>query len=173
MNGLLDKEVVNYVDVTEEWLNKDISNSHRVLDAKYYQDNDGEKYYVDAYNVVLDYSKHELEAAYWLVNNFGGTIYMLPRINNPDGISTPDYLWNGEKWDLKEIRASGNRCIDNRINGSKRQTSNYVLDITGNLLTDDEISEQLKKIYMSKERSWVDKIIVIRNSNIVLIYKRK
>ena len=161
----------NYKDVTTEWL-KDGNHSVRVSDMNYFE-HDGVKYVVDNKNVVFDYSEVEKQVAEWLSSTFGEEVKMVPRINNPDSISTADYFWKNEYWDLKEIKSSGKRAIDNRINGTKRQTSNYILDVTSNKLSNNEIINQIKKIYRSKDRAWVDKIILKRNNNLIKIFKRK
>ncbi len=74
---------------------------------------------VMALNVILDYSKKELEIAIWLTKTFGYKVILLPRINIPEGIKTADYLFKDELWNLKEINSSGKRAIDNRINGNR------------------------------------------------------
>lgn len=83
MNKLAIKN--NYIDITNEWLILATPNSH-IVKEQYYFDYEGKRYYVDNKNVVLDYSKQELEIAIWLENTFGGPIFMLPRVNNPEGI---------------------------------------------------------------------------------------
>ena len=93
----------NFTNVTDKWLASATPNSHEVLDAKYFKVNDT-KYKVDGKNVVLDYSTKEKEVANWLETTLGGKLYMCPRINVPDGISTPDYLFRNERYDLKEKR---------------------------------------------------------------------
>ena len=52
---------------------------------------------MDGKYIVLDYSKKEKEIAVWLEKNFGCEIYMIPRINIPENIKTPDYIFRGEK----------------------------------------------------------------------------
>lgn len=69
----------NYIDVTEEWLKNAKPNSHKVKEQLFFE-YEGKRYDVDGKNVVLDYSKEELEMAYFLENTFGGEIYMLPRV---------------------------------------------------------------------------------------------
>ena len=116
----LEKNGINYVDVTEEWIKNAIP-SDKVHEQHYFSFNNT-KYEVDNKNVVLDYSKREKEIVLWIVNTFGGEIYLLPKVNNPEGIKTADYLWNNEYWDLKEILSNGKRALDNRINGTRKQT---------------------------------------------------
>lgn len=114
------KNSKNSRNITKSFIRKSTPNSHEVKDAKYYEDAKGNKYYVDGKNVVIDYSVSEKNVANWLKETFGGEIYMLPRINIPEGIQTADYLFRGEKWDLKEIKSTGKNVLDNRVNGLKK-----------------------------------------------------
>ena len=161
----------NYINITKEWLNNQ-GNETIVEESNYYESN-GIKYYVDNKNVILDYSKKELEVAIWLTKTFGYKVILLPRINIPEGIKTADYFFKDELWDLKEINSSGKRAIDNRINGNRLQSKNYIFDISNNKLSNNEILKQVKNVYYSNSRNWVDKIIVRRADTLVAIYKRK
>ena len=96
----------SYTDVTKNWIENANPNSHRVLTSGYFIFKQ-KKYKVDGKNVILDYSKKEKEVAEWLEDTFGGELYMLPRVNYPEGIKTADYLFRGEYWDLKEINGNG------------------------------------------------------------------
>ena len=85
----------SYTDVTKNWIENSNPNSHRVLTSGYFIFKQ-KKYKVDGKNVILDYSKKEKEVAEWLEDTFGGELYMLPRVNYPEGIKTADYLFRGE-----------------------------------------------------------------------------
>ena len=158
-----------------ELANKCIKNynlkNHKVIEAKYIE-KDGVKYYVDGKNVVLDYSKKELEVANWLVNTFGGKIYMLPRVNYPKNIKTADYLWNDEFWDLKEIKGNSQKILDNTIKRNKSQSKNFIIDITNSKLYFCEIIYQINIIYNSVHRKWVSKIIIIKDNKLLMVIKR-
>lgn len=162
----------NYIDITSEWLETATPNSHIVEDRQYFEYK-GNRYNVDGKNVVLDYSSQEKNIAKWLENTFGGEIYMLPRINNPDGIQTADYLFRGEYWDLKEITGKGKHTLDSAIKKKKSQSNNFIFDISNSEITVESINKQLNLIYKSKDRKWVDKIIVKQNKNVIVINKRK
>ena len=164
---------INYIEVTKEWLDNAKPNNHIVKDANYYEGVDGTKYYVDGKNVVLDYSEKEKEVAKWLKNTFGGKIYMLPRVNNPSGIMTADYFFKNEYWDLKEILGNGKHTLDSAIKKKKSQAKNFIFDISNSVINIESINNQIKKIYKSKDRKWIDKILVKRNNDVVIIYKRK
>lgn len=162
----------NYTDVTNEWIINAKPNTYIVKDRKYFEHN-GIKYKVDNKNIVLDYSDKEKEVAIWLENTFGGEIYMLPRINKPDGIQTADYLFRGEYWDLKKITGKGKNTLDSAINKKKSQSNNFIFDISNSEITLEAIDKQLSSIYENKYRKWIDKIIVKQNNNVIVINKRK
>lgn len=161
----------DYINVTNEWLEKATPNSHKVVDAKYFYDGKT-KYMVDGKNVVLDYSKIEKDVAEWLEETLGGKIEMLPRIHKPEGISTADYLFRNEKFDLKEVTGVGKRAVDSAIKKKKNQSSNFIIDITNNKLSEEELLNQVEKIYKTSGREWVDKIIVKKDDRLIAIYKR-
>ena len=158
----------NFIDVTDIWLNKSKS-FHMVKDAKYYENN-GNKYYVDNKNIVLDYSRHEKEVAELLTKTFGGTIYMIPRINYPKGIKTPDYIWNNERWDLKTIHGNSKNSLYDSIKNSKEQSNNFIIDITKSMLSLTDATRIVNNKNIMRTRKWMRYIIIIKHNNIK-IYK--
>lgn len=163
---------VNYSDITKEWLDNATPDSHEVLDTKYFEASDGTKYYVDGKNVVLDYSDKEKEVAGWLENTFGGELYMLPRVNNPEGISTADYLFRNEYWDLKEITGKSKQVLYHAVYKKEKQSNNFIFDITYSDLTIENTKQQIDSLYRRTDIPFINKII-IKKSDDFLIYKRK
>lgn len=98
---------------------------------------------------------------------------MLPRVNNPDGIQTADYLFRGEEWDLKIPRGTGKRMIEDLIKKKRNQAHNFVFDISRTKLSKQLLFNQIYKIYNSETTMWVDKIIIKENDNLIIIYERK
>ena len=162
-----------YADVTEKWREQTTPNSHIVQDLKEYTV-DGVAYKVDGHNVVLDYSPHEKEIAELLEKEFGGELYMVPRVNNPQGVPTPDYLFRGKGYDLKTLsKEAGENTIINRIKKARKQSKNFVLDVTNaKKITQSVLKSQIQRIYEDKETAFVDTIIVVRNGNIVVVVKK-
>lgn len=168
------KTAKNYADVTQERYREATPGSHVVQDITKYTVN-GVTYEVDGHNVVLDHSAHEKEIAELLEQEFGGEIYLVPRVNNPKGITTPDYLFRGQGYDLKTLGAdAGENTIYNRIKKAKRQSKNFVVDVTAATKLDDRIVDaQIDKLFWSKESQFVNEIVIIRNGRIVKVVKRK
>lgn len=160
----------SYVDITLELTKEATPNSHKVKEQLYF-DCFNYRYYVDNHFVVLDYSKKELEIAYWLEKKFGGEIYMLPRINYPEGIKTPDYLWNNEYWDLKCIKTYSSQSLYHLALNSKRQCCNFIFDVTGINLSREEVIIRVEKLYNRPDTLFVNKII-IKSRNYFLAFKR-
>ena len=171
---MTDKNNINfkYVDITDLWLKNNKTNYFKIIDSKYYIFN-GIKYYVDGKYVVMDYSDNEKKVAIWLGKCFGGTIYMLPRINYPYGIMTADYLFKNELRDLKTIVGSGKRVIEDAIKRKKMQSKNFIFDITNSNINKVDLFSQLTKIYNSKTTDWVDKVIVKDRENVLVIFKKR
>lgn len=114
-----------------------------------------------------------MNVAEWLKNNFGGEIEINPRISEPANVKVPDYYFRNKRFDLKEINGNGKNTIDTAIKSKKEQADNFILDIKKSKLEDAEIIRQVEKVYNSKNREWVNTIIIKRNNDLIKVYKRK
>jgi SPP1 gp7 family putative phage head morphogenesis protein len=159
-----------YKDVTDNWKESKLD-SQNVKELKEYAVN-GATYTVDGKNVKLDYSVRERKVADILLNEFGGDISMVPRVLSPQGISTPDYIFRHEGYDLKELLGKSKNVVYNAISKKKRQASNFILDITKSPLENEEIYEQVEKIYWSDHTEFVDKIIIVKDNSAIKVYER-
>lgn len=117
--------------------------------------------------------EREREVAKILGKAYGGQVNIIPRINNPAGIKTLDYIINNEKFDLKEITGKGKYVIEGNLRKKKNQANNFIIDITSTKMNYKEIERQIKSIYISKRFTWIDKIFIIKENKIINVYKRK
>lgn len=166
---------IQFLDATKEWTEKATPNSNEIkLNDKVFIDNKtNKKYIVDNKHVIFKPSKNEMNVAEWLKNNFGGEIEINPRISEPANVKVPDYYFRNKRFDLKEINGNGKNTIDTAIKSKKEQADNFILDIKKSKLEDAEIIRQVEKIYNSKNREWVNTIIIKRNNDLIKVYKRK
>ena len=160
------------LDVTEKWMEEASPNSHEVVDLSEYTLN-GTTYKVDGKHVLLDYSDKEKQIAQLLKRELGGEIFMVPRVLDPPGISTPDYIFRGEAFDLKELSGTSKNLIYNVVSKKKRQAGNFILEITQCPLDESELYKQADDIYWSRHTAFVDKIIFIKDGQIRKIFRRK
>lgn len=158
-------------DITEEWKKTATPNSYDIEEIRQYKIGDS-VYTVDGKNVLLDYSDKERRIAELLKEELGGKISMVPRVLNPQGISTPDYIFRNEAFDLKELSGTSKNLVYNAIAKKKRQASNFILDISKSPLDENEIIRQIEEVYWSRHTMFVQKIIVIKDEKIRKIYKR-
>ena len=165
------ERIQGFEDVTDEWKKTATPNSHEVEEIYKYKIKDS-VFTVDGKNVLLDYSDKEQRIAELLKEELGGKISLVPRVLNPQGISTPDYIFRDEAFDLKELSGTSKNLVYNAIAKKKKQASNFILDISKSPLDENEITRQIEEIYWSRHTMFVQKIIVIKDEKIRKIYKR-
>ena len=120
-------EQAKYKDITEQF---NSVKKYKVKQQQYYKDTQGTKYFVDGKNVLMETSDREKEVAKIKKKAFGGQVNIIPRINNPASIKTPDYIINKERFDLKEITGKGKYVIEGNLRKKKNQANNFIIDVT-------------------------------------------
>lgn len=121
----------------------------------------------------MDYKPNEKRIAELLESKVGGEIYMVPRVNYPEGISTPDYIFNGHKYDLKTITGKSKNVLYNAISRKDRQSTNFIFDLSGSPLSTEDLIKQAAKLFTSEHLKWLEEIVLIREDNIVKVLRRK
>jgi hypothetical protein len=165
-------KAVTFTDITGKWYPNAKPNSHPVLELQEYTPG-GETYKVDGHNVVLDHDPHEKEIAELLEREVGGEIYLVSRVNNPQGVSTPDYLFHGRGYDLKTLgEKAGPNTMFQRVKKAKRQSRNFIIDVSDTKLDREMIDQQISKIFWSENTRFVDEIVIINDGHIVRVAKR-
>lgn len=169
VEAIEDKSSKYFKDVTSDWVDgRDHQPQISMLNE--YTKN-GTTYKVDGHNVVLDHSNYEYRVASWLSKKTGLRVDIVPRVNYPENISTPDYLVDGVPFDLKEITGSGKNVIDGNLRKAIKQATNIIFDITKTPLSFEEIMGQLEHIYMIDRRG-LD-ISIIKNKDELLAVLEK
>lgn len=163
---------MEYEDITNRVLNKD-KKEYKVEEQPYFVDENNNKYKVDGKHVIMSPTNREKEVAKLLGEIYGGKIKIIPRVNEPTNIKTPDYIIRGERFDLKEIVGNGRYVIQGNLKGKEKQANNFVIDISKSEMETIEAIEQIRSIYKSKHYTWVDKILLIKGENVLKIYKRR
>lgn len=169
LNKMLNME---YEDVTSRIFNTDKKN-YQLKEQQYFINDKGNKYIVDGKHVIMKPTEKEKEVAQLIGELYGGKIKIIPRVNEPEGIKTPDYMIKNRKYDLKEIYGNSKNTIYNTITKKKGQSDNFIFDISKTEMEEIEAIEQIQSIYKSKHKSWINEIILIKNNQILKIYKRK
>lgn len=176
IKGYKDVKIKNkdnkYIDITEETLSKG-KQKYKLTEQQYYIDEDGTRYNVDNKYVILKPTEREKEVANMLGELYGGKIKIIPRVNEPKNIKTPDYIVKNRRYDLKQISGNGKYVIQGNLKGKQKQADNFVIDITKSEMSIDEAIRQIENIYNSKHFLWLDRIILLKDKEFLKIFKRK
>ena len=158
----------NYVDITKVYITK--TNFKLVKLAEYYE-YEKQRYYPDGKNVIFDFSQKEYEIAVWLSNTFNASVIINPRINNPEGIKTSDYIFKNERWDLKTIIGNSNQVFYHAVYKNKKQSNNYIFDITNSNINIQCALKLINILYARSDVAFLDKIILIKHNQFLVLKK--
>lgn len=160
-----------YKDITRDWLMQKKIDEHfdvKMLDKEFCYK--GIKYEIDGHFVKYEFCKGEKTFAEWLSKNSNKKITLLPKINKPEKIQTPDYIIDNEYFDYKNTTGSSDQLIYHNIYTQKEQSKNFIININSEKLTLNDIYSQIDIVY--KRIDWVEKI-AIKKDDIFIIFERK
>lgn len=165
------EKVKTFTDEKNEWISKS-TNQYKVEKLSEYETN-GTKYIVDNHNVILSPSEDELMIAEVIGKTFGGTVQLVPRVLNPQGIKTPDYIFRNEKFDLKTVTGTSKNVLYNALKGKKQQANNFIFDISKNPLEVDGLTRQAMSLFESKNRQFVKRVVLVKDGIVLNVFERK
>lgn len=167
-----DEEHDGFRNVTGKWYREADFSTKEVIKATEYTA-DGITYKVDGKHVLMDYKKNEEKIAKLLVEEFGGTIQIVPRVVFPQKVSTPDYIYKGGKYDLKSPTGRGKDVLYDMVSKKKSQATNYVFDVTDCPLSEEEIMDRVNSLYRSHHTRFVETVLLVKDGKIQGVYERK
>lgn len=132
---------------------------------------EGEITYDDGYKT----GKHqqEIKTAEWLRDTFGGDVKLMKEAE-AIGVKTPDYLWRGKYWELKNTTTA--KAADSAVRKAVQQIYNnpggIILDYGDNLVDDSEI-ESIIKSRLKRESIQAVDIMIIKQNTVNKIYRHK
>ena len=99
---------------------------------------------------------------------------MVPRVNKPEGVKIPDYLFHGKAYDLKTPEVSKTKnAVFKRVKKASGQAHGIILDVSKSGLSDEVIDKQIDRIFWSKDTHFVDELVLVTNGKIKKVFKRK
>ena len=165
--------VSNVENIAKDWVEVTEDKAKKVGEIKELL-RDGTVFKVDGKSVVLDPNSDEKKIAELLAKKFGKEVLFVPRVNFPQGIKTPDLQIDGEYYDLKTLQANASdTTIYQRVKKGKGQANNFLIDISKSGLSDETVDNQIKAVYTSKHTSFVDKLLIIKDSKIIRAVRKK
>jgi len=162
---------IGTMDITKEWTKtKGLKGS--VSEKREYIVN-GVPYKVDGNHVILHPTEQEREIARVLSEKYGKAVELVPQIMYPQGIQTPDYMIDGDRFDLKSPTGKGKNLIYGLIAKKHKQADNFVVDISDCPLSIEEIEMQIESLYTSPRTGFLEKVILMKGGEILKVYGRK
>lgn len=158
-------------DITQEWTR--VKETKGVVTERQEYIVNGVTYKVDGKHVILHPTKQEREVANILSEKYGKIVEFVPQVMYPSGIQTPDYLIDGVKFDLKSPTGRGKNLLYGMLAKKKKQSPNFIFDITDCPLSEEEIKSQINGLYASQHTRFVEKIVVLKNGEILKVYDRQ
>lgn len=164
--------VYGFKEVTTEWYAKATPYSHNIRKLSVFEQ-DGVRYRVDNLDVKLEISENEKSVAELLRRDLGGEIYHVPKVQGHySGIKTPDYLFRGERLELKTPDSINGKHMTFYNMIDRRQADNFVFDISKNGMSVREALEEISALYGFKHAAFIKKIILVKDGQILSIFDR-
>ena len=80
---------------------------------------------------------------------------------------------DGERFDLKSPTGSGKNLLYGMIAKKKKQSPNFIFDITECPLSEDDIERQIYGLYISQHTKFIKKIVIVKNEEIIKVYDKQ
>ena len=159
------------MDITNDWA-RTSEHSGSVTERQEYTC-DGVTYKADGKHVVLRPAQQERRIAASLSEKYGKTVEFIPQILYPPNIQTPDYMIDGELFDLKTLTGQGKNLFYGAIAKKRRQAHNFIVDITHCPLCMKEIERQIASLYKSPRVGFLNKLVLMKHGEIIKAYARQ
>lgn len=165
-------DVREKINITQSWISSIDIKYGSVRRLSKYSVN-GIEYKVDDKYIILRPTQNEIHVAEVLSKKYGKKIEIVPQIMKPEKIPTPDYLIEGDKYDLKSPTGSGKNVLYGMVSKNRRQSSNFIYDLSNCPLDISEIERQVDGIYKSSHTLFIDKIVLFKDDEVIKVYRRK
>ncbi len=159
------------MDITNEWT-KSKGAKGTVSERQEYIVN-GITYRLDGKHVILRPTGQERQVARVLSEKYGKNVELVPQVMYPQGIQTPDYLIDGDRFDLKSPRGRGKNVIYGLIAKKRKQADNFIVDVSDCPLSVEEIKTQIESLYTSPRVGFLEKVVLMKGEKVLKVYGRK
>ena len=168
-----DEDIVKYADKTITWQKNVNVNQANTTDAIRVNIN-GEFHKVDGHDVKFDPSPHEREVADLLSKALGKEVILQPKISGRlRNVSWPDYLIEGQRWDLKELlNGKSENLLRDIVHKKKEQADNFVFDITNSILSEEEVIKRAEDLFDCNNTQHLKTVVIIKDGIIIKVFER-
>ncbi len=162
-----------YKDVTDRWFSGEKKSTPKATPLSSYTAPDGTVYPVDGWHVKQKHDINEKMIAKTISEKVRTEVFLVPKVEFPPEIQTPDYIVFGRNYDLKQITGSGKNTLSSASQKKEKQSHNFVFDLSKSGLSEEGIDRQIAGIYRSTHTRFVDEIVIVNDFEIIKVWKRK
>lgn len=168
-------EIPGTIDITDEWKHDESKPASECINFDSSFELNGVKYQIDGIKVKYEYDDHEHHIGEVIAHDYHRTVWMVPKINEPANIKSPDYFVDeiGNSYDLKTIKGSGKKTLKDAVKKKKGQSTKFIFDITNCPLREESIKEQLSNIFHSPDTAFVVEIVLMNNDIVWKAFRRE
>lgn len=127
----------------------------------------------ESYRLAFDHDAIEKNVAQWLSDEIGGKFYLCPRVQIPKRVRSPDYLWDGEWWDLKSVYSHGRNTVTTSIGNARGQSENVILNLVDSSYEDSDVYIEMSRVFNSGRYAYIKRILVVEDYRVRFVFKRK
>ncbi len=164
-------DIISIMDITKDWIKNKGLQGMMVEKQEYVYA--GTVYKVDGKRVVLQPTDQERKIAALLSSEYGKTVELVPQVLYPQGIQTPDYLIDGERFDLKSPIGKGKNLLYGLIAKKRKQSHNFIIDVTNCPLRIEELEKQAEDLYRSPRVGFLETVVFMKNGEVRKVLSRK
>ena len=74
---------------------------------------------------------------------------------------------------MKTVTGLSKNVLYNALKGKKNQAENFIFDISQNTLDIEDLTNQARMLFESKNREFVKRIILIKDDVVLNVFERK
>mgnify|MGYP007111630016 CR=1 FL=1 len=134
------------------------------------------EYKVDGKFVTFQHSEEEIHIAKVLSEKYAKKVYVLPKVNYPQGVKTHDYkIFDSDievPYDLKTSIGNSKNTLYDMISKKKEQSEDFIFDLSKTKMSIDDAYSQINSIYKSKHTNFVQIIVVMKDDKILRVLRR-
>ena len=171
-----------YEDATKTWCDSVPRGESTICEGKTVVDLKGRKFDESNAKLEVDHEPYEKNIAQIIANRMNSEVELVPRVNEPQGISTPDFriFRTGQTMELKTIelpREDGKDvpwdAIFRSAKKARKQSSFVIVDISLYPYSNQMVSEQIDMVFNHFNTRFVEELMIIKDGEIQKVYRRK
>ena len=169
------KRPASFTDITDEWKAATPWEKGDVVQSDEVVGSDGKTYKIvpGSKDVEYDHDANEENAADIVSREKNATVELLPKVNQPKGVRTPDCNVDEDPYEIKSsVRGTSENTLLNCAKKAKGQSDRLILNLQRCKLSDEEVQRQIPKMLKSKRIDFLNEIVIVWKDTVYGVFGR-